>query len=326
MRILLRITLILLLQISANTAYARCGNNFVSPLDISWNCIYPLTFGGVTTRGPGGNQDKAENAVCYCAPDAANIMPRAGLRVGFWEPSRAIETVKDPFCFPTFGLNTTGAAGKAGLGGTENRNEASNTTFQQAHYLYYSLFDLLDIFMDVPCISHEGFDVAWISEVDPSWNSDAVSLFLSPEALLFANPVSQLACIPDAVMSSFSKPIDALFWCMGNWSSTYPLSGTVSGGDYIEENAALASRTIFRMGRTGLLRDRAIDGCSATITPIWRKSHYKIQLMAPVAENRCHYIGEPGALWAYMKNPPGLAQDNFSWLKWRKVNCCMTVY
>lgn len=313
----------LLLLTFSGQSNARCDSRFITPLDISWNCIYPITFGGVSIQGPGESRERTENPVCYCAPSAGNALPRAGLRVGFWEPVRAIETVKNPLCFPTAGINGGNTA--LGLGGTNERSGTTHSTFAQAHYLYYALFDLLDVFLDVPCVSHEGFDVAWISEVDPAWQSDAVGLFLSPEALLFANPISVLACMPDAVFSSINKPIDALFWCMGN-TGVYPLTGTISGGNVMEENAGLAARTIFRMARTGLLRDRAIDSCVSRITPIWVKSHYKLQLMAPVTENRCHYIGEAASLWDFGKNPPGLGQDNFSWLKWRKVNCCMSIY
>lgn len=324
-QILKPVALLLLLGISSQ-AHARCDSRFITPLDISWNCIYPITFGGVTLRGPGDSRDSTEDPVCYCPPDSTSILPRAGLSVGFWEPSRAIETVKNPFCFPTMGIDANTDAGLLGLGGTVERGEATHSTFQQAHYLYYSLFELLDIFLDIPCISREGFDVAWVSEVDPGWNSDVVGLFLSPEALLFANPISALACMPDAAMATYKYPIDALFWCMGTWGGTYPLTGTISGGDYIEENAGLAARALFRMARTGLLVDRAANACAGKITPIWHKSHYKLQMIAPVSENSCHYIGESGALWDYGKNPPGRGQDNFSWLKWRKVNCCMTVY
>ena len=317
---------VLILLGFSNSSFARCDPRFISPLDISWNCIYPITFGGVSIRGPGGSQDETNNPVCYCPPNAASLTPRAGIRVGFWEPVRAIETVKDPFCFPTGGLDASSGAGMNGLGGTLDRSNNTHSTFAQAHYLYYALFEMLDIFLDIPCISQEGFDIAWIGEVDPSYQSDVVGLFMSPEALLFANPISALACMPDAAAASVGSPLDALFWCMGTWGNTYPLTGTISGGTYVEENAGLAARTIFRMARTGLLVDRAMDSCEARITPIWRKSHYKLQLMAPVAENRCHNIGESGALWDFAKNPPGRGQDNFSWLKWRKVNCCMTVY
>ena len=76
--------------------------------------------------------------------------------------------------------------------------------------------------------------------------------------------------------------------------------------------------------RTGLLPDRAVNYCAATPIPIWVKSHWRMQQIDPAVDNRCHAIGHPGILWTDRKNPIG-KQDNFSWLLFRKVRCCVVV-
>jgi hypothetical protein len=48
---------------------------------------------------------------------------------------------------------------------------------------------------------------------------------------------------------------------------------------------------IYMMGRTGLLLDPGVDACGSVYTPIWKKNHYKLQLMRPVKDHACRPIG-----------------------------------
>jgi conjugal transfer pilus assembly protein TraU len=162
-----------------------------------------------------------------------------------------------------------------------------------------------------------------MTEVLPTCNNDIMSLILHPESILFANPVAQAACIADSVSSAANRPLDALFWCMGSWGSSYPLSGSIVATDYVQAQAGIAARMIYLMGRSGLLLNANYDGCSFQYASIWQKSNYRLQLMQPVKGNHCLNIGKSGLLWSGFKNPIG-SGDNFSFMMFRKVKCCAT--
>ena len=150
-----------------------------------------------------------------------------------------------------------------------------------------------------------------------------MALLLNPEALLFANPASVASCIADsAQIAATGLPINALFWCMGNWGTTYPLSGAISGGNFIESNAALAARTLYLMARNGAVLDHGVNSCSAERTFIWKKRNYRLQEASPVRAQSCPAIGTPGTLWTSAKNPP-VNGDSFAWILWRRTKCCV---
>ncbi|MDL1978028.1 MAG: TraU family protein [Deltaproteobacteria bacterium] len=77
----------------------------------------------------------AKEAICVC-PSAT--IARPGVTFAMWEPARLIETVKDPWCFPSLGMKLDGGEGFTGAelrGGTESMgNQEGMRTFAQAHY------------------------------------------------------------------------------------------------------------------------------------------------------------------------------------------------
>ncbi len=137
-------------------------------------------------------QSTVSSPLCIC-PDP---FPRIGIPVSFFEPSRLIEVVKDPYCFPTmgFGLNIS----KLQTGTTGDSHDRSRTFFQ-AHYYIFPIYAIIDMFTDFICMEKTGYDLAYITEVDPLWNDDGLSLIISPEALLFGNPATQMACVADSI-------------------------------------------------------------------------------------------------------------------------------
>jgi len=301
---------------------SACDGGMINPVtDVSWKCIFPIQIGGLVQLGSGSDDDpdNVQNAVCVCNGGA---IPRIGLSVSFWEPSRLIDTVSEPYCL--MALGTKLANPRPGtLGGSLHRGVHSNAAFQQMHYYIFPVWAILDLFTDIQCLQNEQFDIAMMSEVIPTWNNDILSSIVNPESVLFANPISQMACAADSAAVLSGKPRNELFWCMGSWGSAYPLSGSISVTDYVEANAGIAARSIYFMGRTGLLRDTSVDGCTIEYTPIWRKDRYKLQMVKPVRDNSCQRIGRSGMLWSSFKHPPTGA-DNFSWLMFKKVNCCLS--
>jgi len=313
--------LIVLLLSSGQLLASTCPNTPLNPLtDISWECLFPVRIGGVVQLGSNNAEadDTTMDPICVCNGGA---VPKVGISVSFWEPARIIDTVSDPYCMMPIGTKMANPT-PGRLSGSMSRRNGATSTFQQMHYYMFPALTLLDMFTDISCVDQNPFDVAMMTEVLPTWNNDILSLIVNPESVLFANPVAQLACAADASTSMFDKPINELFWCMGSWGSTYPLAGSITGSDYVESNAALAARSIYLMGRLGLLTDSGLDGCSMHYTPIWRKDRYKLQLMKPVRDT-CHKIGKTGLLWTGGKHPPANA-DNFMWMMFRKVNCCVT--
>lgn len=320
---IIRIVLIAALMGLAPTAWAgKCGPVLNPVLDINWQCIFPIKIGGAVEFGTsdGDYADKTEDPLCTCMKGP---VPYFGLSASYWEPFAIMDTVTDAWCFMPLGTEVSaGTPGK--LNGATRRKAATTNTFAQAHYYKFPVFKLLDMFADLPCNDDsKSFDLALMTEVIPTWNDDILALMLNPEAVLFGNPITQLACAADVASTLITgSGLNALFWCMGSWGGSYPIAGSVTGDDVVQANAAVAAKGIFMLSRTNILADHAENICGTVFTPIWRKNHYKMQLMKPVRDSQCRAIGEPGILWSHMKNPP-MAGDNFSWLILRKNRCCV---
>lgn len=311
------------------TSEAVCKNTFFNPVtDINWQGILPIKIGGVTLKkAEDDNPDeKVSSPICVCGL-------KIGIRAGFAEPARLVETVKDPYCFPSIGTQLSNPS-LGFLGGNSNERVGGETaaagTFQQVHYYIFPAWAVMDLFLDIPCLEEKSFDIAYISEIDPTHNNGLLSFILNPEALLFGNPVAQLACIADSVAANSGYPLNPLFWCAGSWGSVYPLSGHASNESFIEGNALLASRMIFKLARTGLLRDTASSYCGAVMLPMWIKSHYRMHLVKPVKDSQVYPIGRSSLIWGRAKNPPfnarGNSSDNFLWLLFRRHTCCLYAY
>lgn len=346
-----KISLIITAVIVFGTSHAGaiCKGSFLNPItDVCWQCIFPIKIGGVMIgKSPGAiaePPDPANKPICVC-PAPPPIFYRYGISLSFWEPARFIETVKDPFCFPSLGFglqnssSNTGGSNQGngnssgsgtnlkGLGGShhENGNNEDTSVFSQAHYFIFPVWSMLELLTDFVCVEGGGLDVAYMTEVDPLWNDDYMALFVNPEALLFANPIAQFACVADAVSAQTGLPQLPLFWCMGSWGSAYPLSGHIRDEYVVQANAGIAARLIYKLARQGLLWDYGINLCGPVPTPIWVKWNYRLQIAKPTRGMSCIPIGRTGLLWSYLKNPPigsGGTSDNFLFIIFRKRACC----
>lgn len=314
--------------LGGGNAFAKCTDStFINPVtDVAWDCIFPISIMGVPVDF-GEHPPDSDNGSMLCSCPGKGIVGE-GFMVGFWEPARMIDTTQDPWCFPSLGMNLNGGSNSFGYTGpgTFRTDSLSDTMFGHYHYYIFPVWAVLNMFTDIPCISDEvNFDLAMVSEVRPDWGDDLTAMQLYPETALMASPITVLACVADALASAFQRPIDALYWCMGAWGTTYPMSGNLQAVDFAEGNAALTGKAMYVQARTGLLPDRAVNYCSTVSMPIWIKSHWRIQQTDPVPEARCHNIGYPGLLWTAHNNPIG-KQDNFSHMIFRKVSCCVVVF
>lgn len=304
--------------------FAVCSPTGALTVDIilkaDYTAMFPLRIAGIPII-PGRMPDiggSVSSPICICK----DPIPRIGIPVSFFEPSRLIEVVKDPYCFPSmgFGLPTSGGA----IGGTSGDDGVGNqSTFYQAHYYIFPIYALLELLTDFICLQSTGFDMAYITEVDPLWNNDTLSAIINPEALLFGNPIANLACMADAVSSALFQPLDPLFWCKGSWGNAYPLTGQTGGDGYVEASASVAASLIYKLHRQLILWGSwgQLGLCGYYPAPIWRKSAYRLQIVTPIPSIYATTIGTTGMLWSFGKNPPFVG-DNFSYLLFKKRECC----
>lgn len=322
------LSLLVLLAMASSAAPAHASkceaSSIFNPITkVRWTCIFPITIGGVKV-GSANALDKALDAqssskpLCACRQGASVMF---GVKVSFWSPNRMIDIVTEPGCMMALGADLMSTHGRL-QGSQSSISDGTNTRkmFAQMHYYIAPVWAMLDMFTDLPCLEDDGFDVALMTELLPTWQSAALGAIIQPEAVLFGNPAAGLACMADSAAAAAGKVIDPLFWCMGSWGSTYPIAGDIHFGDSVEAWAGLAARGTFMMGRLGALTTSSADGCGFKPSPIWTKSRYKYQLMEPVKAGQCVNIGRPGALWSSAKHAPG--QDNAQFMLFEKVICC----
>ena len=317
----------------AGASSAACTSSFLNPItDVNWQCAFPMNLGGLisfgTTSDTGDSETNIDFPVCSCLRSGGSTI--VGINVAFWEPSRLIETVKEPFCFPSLGTGFSNTKAGTLLGRHDTQSKAADkATTVQAHYYIYPIWAMLKMFTDVPCLAGnridgggQDLDLAVITEVLPNWNNDLLAFLINPEALLFGNPAALVSCMADAAATTIGAPLESLFWCMGSWPGVYPLAGTVGTTHIAQANAVAGGRLLYQIGRLGGLLDHGMDACGAVRTLIWRKKNYRFHFAQPVRGGQCLHFGTPTALWEHWKNQP-VNGDNFSFVLFRRVKCCL---
>jgi len=314
--------LYLICVFSASIAFGACSPKGALTLDligkIDYSAIFPLKIAGATII-PGKIPDQTASIsgpICKCA----DPFPRIGIPISFFEPSRIIEVNTDSWCFHTFGFELSSS--RIG-GGTQGDGQDRQKTFYQAHYLIFPVYAILELLTDYYCMQSTGVDYGYLTEIDPLWNSDTLSAFMQPEALLFGNPVTNLACVADSVAATaFNRPIDALFWCKGSWGNAYPMTGWTNTKNNVEDSASVAASMIYKLHRQLILWGSWGESglCGYFPAPIWKKSAYRLQLVAPIPSFATS-IGTSGLMWTPGHNPPFIG-DNFGYMLFKKRDCC----
>ena len=325
MKILVLISLMLWLPCNTLASPPGCQGDPLNPLtDMCWSGLLPIQIGAVSHVGSAGT---VQGPVCLC-PNGGGMM--MGLTVSFFEHARLVEAVREPFCFPALGTGLAGSDPTHLTGVSRSADHGdSSLGFMQVHYYRFPAWQMLGLLLDLPCLEQSPFDLAYLSEVDPLWNDDLLSHLVNPEALLFANPVTQLSCMADSAAVSSGSPLDQLFWCLGSWGSTYPLSGSMAESDPVTLSAGLTARLLFKLGREGVLPDTARDSCArqGVYMPMLVKSNYRLQPIRPVTRHEAIPIGRSPLVWGAGLNPPlgllGRSPDNFLYAITRRRLCCV---
>lgn len=323
----------------------KCPNNFPNLInDIPWKCLLPLRIGGKKVLSAPGVQDCVDTQnpddfnpgeyICSCNVGGRTYL---GIWVSFWEPARVIEVTPRPGCLSfLFGLDLGDNRFLSGVPGSPGGfvQDAGDYAFYNVHVYAFPLLTIMDLIKDMDFCADwfTDLDLVHLSELDPMWNDDELTLWANPEAVVFADPIVQSACAADCVAASSGFPINGMFWCLGCWGATYPMSGfTILTQSRVSSTSLIAARMIAKLTRFPLPPVMELDTsgpgakCNEIehmIRPVIKKSQYKFSMLSPVPETSgCHTLGASSLLWGEWRNIPG--REEFIYLVWRKRNCCL---
>ena len=266
---------------------------------ICWSCMFPVylagieAFDGRNDRPDGANDDLA----CFCPGDwDTGRLPTIGFSVGMYLPSRLMESVRKPWCFPAlFGADLgdarimDSALNFGGEGPYLNEMSSQSDALYTWHMYALPLMEILEL-MDLPQCNvdnYSSFDVMFMSEGFPHWYNEELAFLIQPEALIFGNPIAQAAQLIDCTAASVDDPLDEIFWTAGCWGSFYPITGHSPGGGTAQHPSLIASRAMFLISRLGFLK-RTIGSdamCGGERMPVLSKEQYRWQQLFPVAES-----------------------------------------
>ena len=303
--------------------------------NVCWTCVFPVKLSGFVISGDKFKDRQPSNAadskgLCVCYDELGIGMP--GIPSSLWEPFRMAEYVSTPGCsqvllgkrFPFDRLNE----------GTAKENDTSDQKngvqgYSYKHYHYYSFPIATMLSMYIPENCNPGFyndlDVMYLSEVDPTWQSDELAFFTNPESALFANPFTAISCIPDAFATMVNSTFETLWWCAGSWGTLTPPSGNIAAGTHpLNASSLELSRMMYVMHRRGIEwgtvgKDNACGGSVQLTLP---KEQYRFSLFYPVSETEDnHILGRAPIFWGSLKLIPGMSEDPI-YIVWRWLDCC----
>ena len=303
-----------------------CGGSFVNPItDVCWDCMLPLTIGSVELW-PSDLPDFGNpgSPICVCPKP----LPIPGLSLGVWEPVRLADATRKDWCFPNLG----GLTIDPGIGYQTKKAARSGSHgggSWHVHWYIYPVMTLLEIVTDIACMETSSFDLGYVTELDPLWQDDTLSLIIHPEAALFASNLAQSACAADCAAASVSNPIKEMFWCMGCNGSTYPLNGNVSHEVTPGQSGVLAAeRLAFKLHRQLIAWQTSTPAalCEKRPQPVMDKRQYRWQQVNPTRHTNgpfvCPRTGSATVTYENFKMRPVHGED-FGWLVFRKRNCCL---
>lgn len=326
---------------SATPSSPLCTGRFPDFInDICWSCAFPLKVMGDKVLYSGGQEDSnsmGSKLICNCGI-------KVGIPVSFWEPSRMADVTTVPYCLvnlggvrPAIGPNANQAGGvdssrlntSVGAGSLTT----GKTSFWHIHWYINPLYTLLGLVVQSNCLDKKGFDLAYLSELDPTHSDVELQNLISPDAYLFGNPVAMAVCAADCVAASAGFGITSLYWCAGCNGGTFPLSGHVG---YHGSNAQATSLVLQRLSaklhrmmvQWSGAGERAL--CGGYPQPLMDKRIYKYSMLNPVAQTSkiagrcCQPYGRTSIVWGAGKVPPGPL--NYGYQMFLKRDCCQGAY
>lgn len=328
---------ILFISHSVNASGVVCKGTMFNPVSVNWNNALPITTAGASSGGIVNNpiKMKAMPPVCFCKVIPPGI-PVPGVGITYWEPLYVAEVTNMPGCLSSIGgiqilppVMTAPLASSASFGGIDDDDggEDGNLLNMQVHWYEYPVFSMLNVLGSGLCESGiTEFAVGALTEVMPFWQNDILSLMMWPLSLLVANPVADLACIPDVTSSMTRNPIDSLFWCAGNQGNLYPPVGWNSNlqNGIADNNLLMLGRLMNTFASTGALLTTIGTGaiCNAHYSPFLTRGQFRFEPIQPVPSIMTATLGQNTMSWS--SAPPlniGDRIDN-NFLVWQGKQCC----
>ena len=313
--------------VAACSAATKGASSAIQILTSTITTIYnilPIKIAGISITPSMGLEDIAGKSSPICA--CMTPFPRIGIPFELWEPNALIDVSSIPSCVPTLGMSLPIGVVAGSSFQEINKENTQNKESYQITYIKYPLFKMLSLFLDLLCMDLDGsIDIGYLSTIDPFWQNDMWSIVINPDAFLFANPIAQFACIPDAVTSQIGFPLDPLYWCLGSWNQTFPLTKATSGVSSPEAAMAIASKTIFKLHRQFMLWGSIGDLglCGKYPMPIMRKSQYTMYPVYPLMTHPFRIpIGRTGMIWSPGQDVPVVNSHVWSIMTYKKRNCC----
>lgn len=322
--------LVLAFTFARESMAGSCQGKFANPItDICWSCMFPMTLGGKMMMDL-SQEDTAnpESFLCSCTSP-----PMIGATTSFWEPVRRVDVTRTPYCFVSLGGISLDPGIRAPEG--EVRLTTENTKFSkwQAHWYQDPIFYYLEVVLDNGCLETGDFDVAYMTEIDPTWNDDELTMLLNPETFLFGNPIAQAACAGDCVLSTSGFGSNTLFWCAGCQGSIYPFNGNVQAHvSMVQASSLVVQRMTAKLHREFLMWGTTGQDamCGRYPMPTMDKTQYKYQMLYPIPQTQkiagkcCQPYGRSTTVWGAGKSYPYKGED-FGYQVFRKRNCCVGV-
>lgn len=361
---------------------STCHGRFINPItDICWSCLFPMFIGPIPVVWNIGNQKGAtiidvDKGIDYgvpmvksgqlplgtCTCSERGLIAPIGLMMSWYEPSRFVDITRAPFCMVGLGgIDLSG--GLSGIlpapgYGDSKRDGGTSSSFYQTHWFLDPIFAILGI-IDAGCNvgASKSIDLMFMSEVDPTWNDDSLSIIFSPEVVLFSSIPAQLACGIDCVGASLpntepaakvvwpapyfsntpsatnpasgSNPSKHLFWCGGCQGSLYPLDGNNVDNAYAVQSSILSAEKL-----NGLMHRMGLEDyttgtwgmCNNLLPDMFlRKDEWKYSMGYPVPQTAypacCNAFGETDANWNSGASFPYTGED-FTYIMYHERDCC----
>jgi conjugal transfer pilus assembly protein TraU len=220
--------------------------------------------------------------------------------------------------------------------------KGQTSTFRHAHIFINPLMGLMEIALDSKCLEPKGFDLAWSSELDPTWSNEEMARLITPDAYLFGNIGADLACASDCVATTagLDQMSAMLYFCAGCTGTLYPLDGwasSVYGG--VQMSSIYTQRVMAKMHRSLLVPSMAGPAamCNTGMPQITMdKRQYKYSMIYPVPQASanengigaggsvmgcCQPFGRSTLLWGAGRELPKIGED-FAYGIFRKRDCC----
>ncbi len=314
-----------------HNAEAICKNPNTTTMNlqsINWQSFAAVYFAGAqveaSTDSTIDQNDTigGQSATCTCG---AGAYQRVGVPYSMWEPARIIERVHDPFCFYVFDVDDSGNYQYKKASTKQPSGAVGNTqgNFAHAHYIIYPAMSIMGIGTDVTCFESVSVDIKYMTEVDIKWKDDSLSTILQPEALLYANPASMMACLPSVITDTlgYSFPGKWYFWCQGAVGPVYPVTGNHVHDHLVDNVVGTVGKLLFKLVRQGIIWDPAVYVCYPVPTMTWLKNHFKIHISEYFQCPITNTLGRPSIIHGGFQNLP--TKENYVFVIFRKRHCCM---